>query len=408
MLVTFILLIIILLVIVLYKKKLEKFKVAGSISNYTYSTFPDNNSSWNKNTKFIKSPSINDTDISSDINATYIVDQYDLDKYKNNSKNIVKEISEGPDGYFVIIVDINKVSNNHCSFNCSFDLQTKTIGYYDNTDLYFIYSLIYSYRQDVNSIKLVKLTYNTNVKLELSNIDTIITYIIPDSNFHKWIVMQDVALYGFNHIDLNRLALYYPYLTPKQVSKDEFKKVFLPITEVNPHIIIKEDNTLLLSTRLKLIKIKIVEDFVSRLQINQEALDPDYKCYGNEGNQSRVLCNSKYDIYGKLRTDWTVWDRPCKKNEDCPFYNLNKNYPNDRGGCLVKEGGMCELPIGVKRKGYTKYDDKNEYTPFCYGCPPDDLKCCASQNNPDYAFKNDKKDRLKYGLNTSIDINPIS
>ena len=82
MLVTFILLIIILLVIVLYKKKLEKFKVAGSISNYTYSTFPDNNSSWNKNTKFIKSPSINDTDISSDINATYIVDQYDLDKYK--------------------------------------------------------------------------------------------------------------------------------------------------------------------------------------------------------------------------------------------------------------------------------------------------------------------------------------
>ena len=65
---------------------------------------------------------------------------------------------------------------------------------------------------------------------------------------------------------------------------------------------------------------------------------------------------------------------------------------------------MCELPIGIKRLGYTKYNNTDENTPFCYGCKKDNQDCCKSQNNPDYAFKNDTREREKYNLNTYISL----
>ena len=41
-----------------------------------------------------------------------------------------------------------------------------------------------------------------------------------------------------------------------------------------------------------------------------------------------------------------VWDRPCERNADCPFYQINHDY---KGGCVA---GYCEMPVGVKRVGY--------------------------------------------------------
>jgi hypothetical protein len=66
------------------------------------------------------------------------------------------------------------------------------------------------------------------------------------------------------------------------------------------------------------------------------------------------------------------------------------------------EYGMCELPIGVWRTSYRKYNDKDVFAPFCYGCNPYDTKCCAKQSYPDYAFENDTAARKKWGLKTSI------
>jgi hypothetical protein len=51
-----------------------------------------------------------------------------------------------------------------------------------------------------------------------------------------------------------------------------------------------------------------------------------------------------------------VWDSPCIKNTDCPFYKANKNFPNEFGGCN-SQTGYCELPIGLNPVGYRSYDN---------------------------------------------------
>ena len=38
-----------------------------------------------------------------------------------------------------------------------------------------------------------------------------------------------------------------------------------------------------------------------------------------------------------------TWDKPCLRNEDCPFYKKNMNYPNNFGQCI---NGFCEMPLG--------------------------------------------------------------
>ena len=90
--------------------------------------------------------------------------------------------------------------------------------------------------------------------------------------------------------------------------------------------------------------------------------------------------------------DGKTWDRPCLDNTDCPFYKANQNYPNEFGKCL--NDGFCELPLGVTRKAYRKY----ESTPICHNCPPSNPKCCTKTEimaSPDFAFKNDRMERLK-------------
>jgi hypothetical protein len=68
------------------------------------------------------------------------------------------------------------------------------------------------------------------------------------------------------------------------------------------------------------------------------------------------------------------WDSPCVQNKDCPFYNEQTG----QGGC---NNGYCQMPIGVQRRGYTKYKGK----PFCNACS-DPLKpeCCEDRDR--YVF----------------------
>jgi hypothetical protein len=88
-----------------------------------------------------------------------------------------------------------------------------------------------------------------------------------------------------------------------------------------------------------------------------------------------------------------VWDHPCDKDDDCPYFQSNKRYRNTRGGCVA---GYCEMPVGVKRAGYRHFD--NESKPVCYSCGSDPLRsggeCCKTQTLPDYAFEMDEFERL--------------
>ena len=69
-----------------------------------------------------------------------------------------------------------------------------------------------------------------------------------------------------------------------------------------------------------------------------------------------------------------TWDARCVVNSDCPFYQKNKTYKNNFGGC---DNGYCEMPIGIIRNGYTKYDPDSKA--YCYNGHCDIL-------DPDYAF----------------------
>ena len=73
---------------------------------------------------------------------------------------------------------------------------------------------------------------------------------------------------------------------------------------------------------------------------------------------TRETCESEYNALGEKKTATDVWDRRCAVNTDCPFYDEKKN----RGTCN-RESGYCELPLGVRRVGYTRFTG----TPYCHG-----------------------------------------
>lgn len=116
----------------------------------------------------------------------------------------------------------------------------------------------------------------------------------------------------------------------------------------------------------------------------------EFVCIGDETIKNKGLCESAFDAMGTPKPIGS-WDRPCTKNEECPFYQSNTHYKNYRGGC---NNGYCEMPLGINRIGYTKYDKENDKSkPLCYGCPIDDPYCCDKQVNPDYAFELDEMER---------------
>jgi hypothetical protein len=109
-----------------------------------------------------------------------------------------------------------------------------------------------------------------------------------------------------------------------------------------------------------------------------------------------------------------IWDRSCTEDKECPFFQANKNYPNNRGGCIKEIGsdeGHCELPVNMSRIGFRHYGKEK---PICYNCQKDENRecvgfncnqCCDLQTDkdkypnlvtPDFAFTNDKNDRIKH------------
>ncbi len=165
------------------------------------------------------------------------------------------------------------------------------------------------------------------------------------------------------------------------------------ITDKEKQIFVKN---LKMNNSLKINTLKEINFFKEKnkeKKINNEYLK--YKCFGNNGF-NKSTCNSFSFETGRKG----VWDKPCLKNDECPFYKKNKNYPNSRGGC---KNGYCEFPLNIKRLGYKKYDKKIK--PFCHNCKlekclgDDCYTCCEKQESdkikynflksPNYIFQND-------------------
>lgn len=103
------------------------------------------------------------------------------------------------------------------------------------------------------------------------------------------------------------------------------------------------------------------------------------------------------DPFNRNKETCDVWDAPCERDRDCPFYKANKNYKNNRGGCF---NGFCEMPLNVKRVGYRKYEDK----PLCHDAGDLTSRCDmhGEMVSPDYAFANDGAERSMNSLELSM------
>jgi hypothetical protein len=321
----------------------------------------------------------------------YIFDNKNRNEYKYYEKN----------GYFVRISPFKLMYDE-----CAWDFNNKTIAYTCMTDYYFIMAIIKGHRLDLKSINLLKIDYRDLSSYEKLfkkyKIDIVVTYVIEDSKYVSIIEDVNYNVTGFKNMDLNRVKLFYPFVVPSDIKLNNlFKKEVLALS-------IDKDDMLIPSMKyiyiddidIKYDTNNITETFITRLDDDSDALDPTYLCYGEESMLNKALCNSPYDIDGNPKNSFTVWDKKCFKNEDCPFYKANKFYDNERGGC---NDGICELPVGVKRIGYSGFNDKGYYNrAFCYNCEDDDEKCCNKDVIADFAFAGDFEKREYLGKSTII------
>lgn len=134
-----------------------------------------------------------------------------------------------------------------------------------------------------------------------------------------------------------------------------------------------------------------------------DVLQSQHYCVDQPQYTRRLTCIADKDEFGRPKPRGT-WDRPCRTNDECPFYEANQNYPNQRGGC---RNGRCEMPINVRRIGFRQYDRRDAYQPFCHNCKNAGFSCCASQAarkdpvysqlvSPDYVFSGDQLARSRH------------
>ena len=234
---------------------------------------------------------------------------------------------------------VSKSPNLYCTHN----IHERTVGYISDIDKDFINAIGKSYR--IKPLKLVKL--NPIVPI-FDSVDFAIVSVTKNSNIFKVISDFDLFIYSFDTIDIDRMKIFMNNIKQSNIDIKQFW---------NFNKKINTENTTVLYINTK-------ETFITRLIRDPEVEDNNYHCYGDIQNLNKQLCNMPYDPFGNIKKKETIWDKPCEKNEDCPFYGKNKHHQIDRGKCVDK---YCELPVGVRRISYTKYDDVDSVNkPFCH------------------------------------------
>jgi len=243
---------------------------------------------------------------------------------------------------------ISKSPKTYCTHN----IHDRVVGYISDIDKQFIDAISKSYR--IKPRKLVKL--NPKVPI-FDGVDFGIISVVKPSVIYDVITNFDLFIYSFNSIDIERIQLFM-----KNIKIDEKDiKTFWSINKVE--------------ASNQLLYIDEIEQFITRLKRDPEVEDDKYHCYNDKTNLNKQLCNMKYDFDGNLKE--TIWDKPCENNEECPFFGKNKHHQIERGKCI---DGYCELPVGVKRLSYRKYDDSGIVNkPFCHN-----VEECDSDS--DYVF----------------------
>jgi len=313
------------------------------------------------------------------------------------------------DGIFVCLSN-SKLKEN----DCIWDFRDKVIGYTYLSDYLFIQAMIKGYRQDVKNVILKKILPE-DLKKSDKQFDYLFTYIIIDSEYMNYIKKIKFYINGLKDVDINRIKAFYPFI------KENYNTTIFYFSKIKDNNIydIYLNNDLTLLPIMNYDILGSVENFITRLDIpndyynkdmNGITIDKGYGCYGDSDVINKYECDSLYKINGLPKNYYSVWDKKCFSNEECPYYKKNTKYTNSRGGCIT---GYCELPVGVKRIGFKKYTDLHLNSPLCYDCEDaTDLDCCSISSDfekmkplkNDYVFENDFLDRKNNNLNTIISL----
>jgi hypothetical protein len=235
---------------------------------------------------------------------------------------------------------------------------------------------------------------------------------------------------GLKDMDISRIKVFYPVI---KANYESVRFYFNKDTENTSYDLYLSNDKMLLPI-MNYDIVNNIENFITRLEMPKdylEAIDESYEgdggsgssgssgnygCYGNNKIVNKFECDSYYTKEGNPKDYYSIWDKKCATNEECPYYKKNTRYENSRGGCI---NGNCEFPVGVKKIGYTKYNDEDYNRALCYNCQDTtDLSCCANIKelqdknanandvgiNNDYVFENDREDRKKNNLNTIISL----
>jgi len=348
--------------------------------------------------------------IQKDSNVQLLIDPY-INYYIFNN---TAPVSKYKDGIFVCL-SFKPLTEKDCVWN----LKNKVVAYLFMSDYLLIQALIMGYNLDINDVYIKKVSF-TDLKNTEKMFDYLFTYMVLDSEYMDFICGQRFYINGLKDVDIHRLKAYYPFITENYNTVKDYYKRSIDSKESKESNKTTDINSLYISTEKSLLPImsyaiiSSVENFITRLEMPgdyleavKESYDKSakktkagtgyYGCYGNSEITSKFECDSYYNIDGTPKTYYSLWDKRCVADEECPYYKANAKYPNTRGGCI--NSGFCEFPVGVKRLGYTKYDDTNLNKPLCYNC--DDKE---DKGKPDYVFENDFDERVKSKLNTIISL----
>jgi hypothetical protein len=289
-----------------------------------------------------------------------IVLKYLYEKLQLSNLQIVKDaynvyyIDKDNDRHFVFDIDIKNVNENWIyTFKC------------------------YIIVKNVNSILLDSGEYDINILQNKDNIDLEMINMIIDipRDFNVNPNQQSInnEEYENYYRILNKLHLMDPYITSGKdmIISDEMKNKFELDVE---------------KKRSKFILFK------------------KYECYNKDTFELIQNINTNDECLNVSG----IWDSMPENSTLCPFYQKNKNYPNNFGE-LQYDG--CQLPQNMKRIGYKYYSLEPSQKPLCYNCKSNLIErgslgfCCEEQNDktkypllssPDYAFENDIESRQKY------------
>ena len=352
-----------------------------------------------------------------------LIDPY-INKYILNNKLSNTEVFK--DGIFVCLSPTRFGIEQ-----CIWDFTNKVVAYVYMSDYLFIQALIKAYRQDIKSIRLRKIKLE-DLKRSDKQFDYLITYVVIGSEYMAILKYSRYFISGLKDMDISRIKAFYPVI---KANYESVRFYFNKDTDNTDNTEDTRDTTydLYLSKDKMLLPImnydivNNIENFITRLEMPKDYLEVidesyggntefgssgSYGCYGNNKIVNKFECDSYYTKEGNPKDYYSIWDKKCATNEECPYYKKNTRYENSRGGCI---NGNCEFPVGVKKIGFTKYNDEEYNRPHCYNCQDTtDLNCCANIKefqdkngigiNNDYVFENDTEDRKLNNLNTIISL----